>query len=128
MGLLNSLAGKVLGSTNGIALAAMEIFNKNGGLSGILDQFKAAGFSEQVASWVGLGDNLPISAEQITRALGDDQLAKIATKLNIEPAVLSNKIAQHLPSIVDKMTPNGEVGANSNNLLGVMLSLLKQQN
>lgn len=128
MGLLNSLAGKVLGSTNGIALAAMEIFNKNGGLSGILDQFKAAGFSEQVASWVGLGDNLPISAEQITRALGGDQLAKIATKLNIEPAVLSNKIAQHLPSIVDKMTPNGEVGANSNNLLGVMLSLLKQQN
>ena len=128
MGLLNSLAGKVLGSTNGIALAAMEIFNKNGGLSGILDQFKAADFSEQVASWVGLGDNLPISAEQITRALGGDQLAKIATKLNIEPAVLSNKIAQHLPSIVDKMTPNGEVGANSNNLLGVMLSLLKQQN
>ena len=128
MGLLNSLAGKVLGSSNGLALAAMEMFNKNGGLVGILDQFKAAGFSEQVASWVGLGDNLPISAEQITRALGDDQLAKIATKLNIEPAVLSNKIAQHLPSIVDKMTPNGEVGANSNNLLGVMLSLLKQQN
>ena len=128
MGLLNSLAGKVLGNTNGIALAAMEMFNKNGGLVGILDQFKAAGFSEQVASWVGHGDNLPISAEQITRVLGDDQLAKIATKLNIEPTVLSNKIAQHLPSIVDKMTPNGEVGANSNNLLGVMLSLLKQQN
>ena len=128
MGLLNSLAGKVLGNTNGIALAAMEMFNKNGGLVGILDQFKAAGFSEQVASWVGQGDNLPISAEQITRVLGDDQLAKIATKLNIEPTVLSNKIAQHLPSIVDKMTPNGEVGANSNNLLGVMLSLLKQQN
>ena len=105
----------------------MEMFNKNGGLVGILDQFKVAGFSEQVASWVGRGDNLTISAEQITRVLGQDQLAKIATKLNIEPVLLSSQIAQHLPNVVDKITPNGEVGANSSNLLGVMLSLLKQQ-
>lgn len=126
MGLLNSLAAKALGGSNGFALAAMEMFNKNGGLSGILDQFKAAGFSEQVASWVGHGDNLPVSAEQITRVLGEDQLAKIATKLNMEPTVLSNKIAQHLPKVVDKMTPNGELGANPSNLLSVMASLLKQ--
>ena len=56
MGLFDSVAGAVLGKLGGqqggMAQVAMEIFNNNGGLSGIVDKFKAGGLSEQVASWV----------------------------------------------------------------------------
>ncbi len=106
MGLFDNLAGAVLGKLGGeqgnMAQAAMEMFNQNGGLSGILEKLKASGFAEQAASWVGTGENLPISAEQISSALGDGAIAEMAAKFGITPEELSSKIAQYLPVIVDK--------------------------
>jgi uncharacterized protein YidB (DUF937 family) len=49
------------------------------------------------------------SADQISHALGSDQVKALAALL---------------PSIVDKLTPNGQVG-ESGNLLSAALSLLK---
>lgn len=129
MGLFDNLAGAVLGKLGGeqgnMAQAAMEMFNQNGGLSGILEKLKASGFAEQAASWVGPGENLPISAEQISSVLGDSAIAEMAAKFGIAPEVLSSKIAQYLPVIVDKMTHDGEVGTNSGSLLSTVLSMLK---
>lgn len=53
------------------------------------------------------------------------QLLKWQQKFGITPEVLSTQIAQHLPSVIDKMTPNGEVGADSGNLLSTVLGMLK---
>ncbi len=130
MSLFDSVAGAVLGKVmggnqGGMAQVAMEMFNQNGGLSGILEKFKAGGFAEQAASWVGKGENLPISAEQISSVLGSGTIAEMAAKFGLSPEVLSSQIAQHLPSVVDKMTPNGEVTADSGGLLGTVLGMLK---
>ncbi len=130
MGLLDGLAGQIFGkvmggNTDGIAAAAMEMFNNNGGLSGILDKLKEGGLGEQAASWVGKGENLPISAEQISSVIGDGQIAQMAAKFGLTPELLSSEIAEHLPGVIDKMTPNGEVGADSGGLLGSVLGMLK---
>ena len=129
MGLFDSVAGAVLGKLGGeqggMAQIAMEMLNQNGGLSGILEKFKAGGLAEQAASWVGKGENLPISADQISSILGSGAIAEMAAKFGITPEVLSSQIAQHLPSVVDKMTPNGEVPADSGNLLSSVLGMLK---
>lgn len=129
MGLFDSVAGAVLGKLGGeqgrMAQIAMDLFNQYGGLSGILEKFKENGMAEQAASWVGKGTKLPISAEQISSVLGNSAVAEMAAKFGITPEELSSKIAEHLPSIVDKMTPDGEVPANSGNLLGTLLSMLK---
>lgn len=129
MGLFDSVAGAVLGKLGGeqggMAQIAMEMLNQNGGLSGVLEKFKAGGLAEQAASWVGKGENLPISADQISSILGSGAIAEMAAKFGITPEVLSSQIAQHLPSVVDKMTPNGEVPADSGNLLSSVLSMLK---
>ena len=129
MGLLDSIAGAVLGKLGGeqggMAQVALDMFNQNGGLSGILDKFKEGGLAEQAASWVGKGENFPISAEQISSVLGSDAIAGMAAKFGIEPADLSAKIAEHLPTVIDKMTPNGEVEAGSGDLLRTVLGLLK---
>jgi uncharacterized protein YidB (DUF937 family) len=130
MGLFDSVAGAVIGKLGGdqssMAQMAMELFNQNGGLSGVLDKVKAGGFADQAASWVGKGDNLPISADQISSVLGSGAIAEMAAKFGITPDVLSSQIAQHLPSVIDKMTPNGEVGAGSSSLLGSVLSMLNK--
>ena len=130
MGLFDSVAGAVLGKVmggeqGGMAQVAMEMFNQHGGLNGILEKFKSGGLGDVAASWVGTGANLPISAEQISSVLGNGQIAELAAKFGITPDVLSSQIAEHLPSVVDKMTPNGEVPADSGNLLNTVLGMLK---
>ncbi len=129
MGLFDNIAGAVLGKMGGeqggIAQAAMEMFNQNGGIAGVLDKFKAGGLAEQAASWVGKGENLPVSAEQISSVLGIGAIADMAAKFGISPETLSAQIAQHLPTVIDKMTPNGTVEGESGNLLSTVLGMLK---
>ena len=129
MGLLDSVAGAVLGKlggdSGGMAQVAMEMFNNNGGVGGILDKFKEGGLAEQAASWVGKGENLPVSADQISSILGSGAIADMAAKFGIDPSTLSAQIAQHLPTVVDKLTPNGAVEAESGGLLSTVLGMLK---
>jgi len=124
--LVGSVLGKVMGDKAGMAQVAMEMFNNNGGLSGIVDKFKAGGLSEQVASWVGTGENIAVSPEQISSVMGEGAIADMAAKFGLSPEVLSAQIAQHLPTVVDKLTPNGEVNAESGGgLLSTVLGMLK---
>ncbi|MDP3609724.1 MAG: YidB family protein [Methylophilus sp.] len=129
MGLFDSLAGgmldKVLGEKGAMAQVAMDMLNQHGGLNGVLEKFKEGGLAEQAASWVGKGENLPITAEQIAGVLGNGTLAEMAAKFGIDANSLSAQIAEHLPAIVDKLTPNGEVPAESGNVLSTVLGMLK---
>lgn len=129
MGLFDSVAGAVLGNLGGdkgaMAQVAMDLFNQHGGLQGVLDKFNAGGLAEQAASWVGKGENLPVSADQIASVLGNGTIADIAAKLGLDASDVSSKIAEHLPQLVDKMTPDGEVNASSGNLLSTVLGMLK---
>ena len=97
MGLFDSLAGSMLGKLGGekgaIAQVAVDLFNQNGGLPGVLEKFKAAGFANEVASWVGKGANLQISAEQVTQILGSATIQTAANKLGINASEISAKIA-----------------------------------
>ncbi len=130
MGLLDGIAGDIIGKLaggqgGGIAQIAMDLLNQNGGLSGMLEKFNQGGLASQAASWVGKGENMPVSAEQIGQVLGGGQLAAMAEKFGISPEVLSGQLAQHLPGVVDKLTPDGAVPADESNLLSQVFSLLK---
>jgi len=129
MGLLDSIAGAVMGKlggqSGGMAQIALDMFNQHGGLNGVLDKLKSGGLSDQVASWVSTGENQAVSADQITSALGSSQIADLAAKFGITPEVLSGQLAQHLPDVINKLTPHGEVPADSGNLLSSVLGMLK---
>lgn len=129
MGLFDSIAGSVLekmaGDKGGMAQIAMEMLNQNGGLQGVLAKFQQGGLGNLAASWVGKGENLPISADQISSVLGNGAIAEMAAKFGINPETLSAQIAEHLPTVVDKLTPDGEVPADNGNLLSSVLGMLK---
>ncbi|HEY3299819.1 MAG TPA: YidB family protein [Methylophilaceae bacterium] len=129
MGLFDSVAGAVLGKLGGeqgsMAQMAIELLNQHGGLSGVLDKFKEGGLASQVASWVGTGENMQISGDQIAQVLGNGQLAEMAAKFGITPDVLASQLAQHLPSVVDKLTPDGSVPADTSGILGQLMGMLK---
>ncbi|WP_077037742.1 YidB family protein [Pelomonas sp. KK5] len=93
------------------------------GLGGLLAMAQQAGLGEIVASWIGTGKNLPISADQIGSLLGNGQIQDIAQRLGLPPELASQALSHLLPHAVDHLTPDGQVP--SNDMLEQGLSLLR---
>ena len=132
MGFLEDMAGKKLGSmlsssSNPLAAGVMQMINNQpGGLSGLIQQFHDKGMGGLVSSWVGTGQNLPISADQIQHVLGSEQVKELAAKAGISPDVVSSHLSELLPMLVDKLTPNGQVPQTStSSLLEEGMGMLK---
>jgi uncharacterized protein YidB (DUF937 family) len=90
---------------------------ETGGLSGLIQKMTAGGLGEHVASWIGTGSNLPISADQLQAVLGSSFVQDIASKLGINVADVSSGLASLLPTVVDKLTPDGKLPENADGLL-----------
>ena len=110
MSLFDQLGG-LLGSegNGGLLQSAQTLLNDNGGVAGLVEKFQQGGLGEIVSSWVGTGDNLAISAEQIQTVLGNEQLAGLAAKLGLDSNQVAQQVAEHLPTLIDRLTPNGEL-------------------
>jgi len=122
MGLFTTLAEMVVtgfgnpDSTQAkLANAVVKKFQTNdgGGLSALLQQLEAKGLGQVAQSWIGTGNNLPISAEQIENALGSEQVQQLAAKVGVSPDVIKSHLAEILPKIVDRLTPDGKVPASA---------------
>ena len=129
-GVLGSVLGKVMGGGqqgNALMDMAMGLLNnpQSGGLSGLLEKFKASGLGDQAASWVGTGENAPLSGDQIHNALGGDFINQIASKLGVDASQASGGLAQLLPTLIDKLTPNGAVPADGDQLAQGLAGLRK---
>jgi len=112
------------GSDPMVAGVLEMIQNHPGGLSGLVQAFHDKGLGELISSWTGTGSNLPISADQIHQVLGSQTVQALAAKAGIPADAAGSSLAQILPSLIDKLTPNGEVPAHSN-VLQMGLNLLK---
>ncbi len=129
MSLIDDLGSKAANSmlgdcSNPLATSLLHMINNTpGGLSGMLQSFHDKGLGGLVSSWVGTGQNLPISADQIQHVLGSDQVKELAAKAGISPDIASNALTQLLPTLVDKLTPNGELPQHSS-LLEMGTSIL----
>ncbi|MEH3085308.1 MAG: YidB family protein [Xylophilus ampelinus] len=103
-----------------------------GGLPGLARKFSEAGLGPIFASWIGKGENLPVSGGQVQDALGGDLIGSIAAKVGMDAAQLREMAAQWLPQIVDRLTPEGRLPAEggapgSGDLLGALGSLLQKK-
>lgn len=82
-----------------------------GGLDGLLQRFQNAGMGDAVASWIGGGPRLPISADQIRAALGGGPLRTLAEGAGLSEDETALHLSTLLPQIVDKLTPDGQLPA-----------------
>jgi uncharacterized protein YidB (DUF937 family) len=115
MGFLDSILSAVSGrgdtSSEGNQLLGVlsGLLAQSGGLQGLASKFSQSGQGDAFSSWVGMGENQPVSSNQIQEALGSDQIRAIATKMGVDPNLASQFLAEYLPKIVDKLTPTGKV-------------------
>lgn len=82
---------------------------KQGGLNAIVARLQQGGFGEQVKSWLGNGQNLPITADQLRQVLGSDMVRQLAARYNIPVDQLAQVLAQELPKAVDHASPDGKL-------------------
>ncbi|WP_231879837.1 YidB family protein [Crenobacter luteus] len=122
---LDSLRGALGGDQGALAGAVAQLLQDSGGLEGLLDKLRQGGLSEAVASWLGSGDKLPVTAEQIESVLGNETIAALAGKAGLDPQQLAAGIADYLPQLVDKLSPDGTLPAGGDDLLGQGLDALK---
>ncbi len=130
MGLLDQVTGMLGGGQNsdlGKFQAILGWVNQQGGIQAILTKFQQGGLGEIVASWISSTmTNQSISPSQITSALGSPAISDLASKLGLDAGTASSMLAQYLPTIVDKLSPDGEVKADGgSDLLSMATGLLK---
>jgi len=106
------LAGRAIPGLGGQSLSSVVtgLLGKDGkDLPGLLKKLTAGGLGDLVQSWVGKGKNQKLSADQVKSALDKSTLANIAGQLGTSEDAAASKLAGVLPSLVDKLTPDGEV-------------------
>ena len=128
MGLLDSIIGAVTasagGGSNPLFNALEGVFQQNGGMEGLKNKFTQEGLGDVFSSWVGLSENLPISAEQVQKVLGVEQIQALASQIGIEPAKAPGLLASYLPKIIDKLSPTGELPTDPAALKAGVASLM----
>ena len=114
MGILNSLESSgILGQLGAAVLPAVlgEVMGSGGqgGLNAIVAKLQQAGLGDIAKSWVGTGQNLPITADQLKQVLGSDVVRQLAAKYNIPIDQVAEVLAHQLPQAVDKASPDGKL-------------------
>ena len=110
-----------------MVLSLLANNGQGGGLAGLMEKFQAAGLGEQMNSWVGAGQNLPVSAEQLGGVFGQDQLSQMAEKMGLSTGDLGAQLSQMLPQAVDQFTPGGQAPQGGLGDLGDLLGQLMRR-
>jgi uncharacterized protein YidB (DUF937 family) len=104
------------------ALSMLANNGQTGGLSGLVERFQEAGLGNTVSSWIGTGQNVPITGAQVQQALGEGQLQQISEESGLPQNEAADSLSEMLPNLVDKLTPAGHIPQGG---LGNMSSLLE---
>ncbi len=111
---MGGILGSLLGGGNqvggmGQAMGGGMGQAMGGGLGGLMSQFEQAGLGHVAQSWVGNGQNQPVSPQQLQSVFGDSQVQNMASQAGMQPQDFLSQLSQHLPNAVNGMTPNGRL-------------------
>jgi uncharacterized protein YidB (DUF937 family) len=109
---LDSVIQELPSEQKGLISNLFEMFGgstSGGGLSGLVKAFQQGGLQGAISSWIGTGANKPVDAQQIESAVGRERLTQLASRFGMTAEQASASIAQYLPTIVDRMTPEGKL-------------------
>jgi uncharacterized protein YidB (DUF937 family) len=114
MGFMNDLTarlGGVQGSDGGVAVLH-KMVRSSGGLQGLIWKLSRSGLGQQAQSWVGTGENQPVTGSQVREAIDARQLNSIADQAGLTPEETSDQLAKVLPVVVNQATPQGQLPDN----------------
>jgi uncharacterized protein YidB (DUF937 family) len=120
VGLLEEITGAVLRSgssassdqTSALLRGVLESLggdNQDAGLEGLSRRFQQGGQTDVFSSWVGTGSNQPIGPDILSQVLKGHPIESAPQRAGLGGAAGAAILAQLLPVLIDKLTPNGQV-------------------
>lgn len=122
MGLLDQISGAVGGmlgqgqagaqgggANSGLLQQLIGMLSKPDTLNNLTSAFQGAGLGNVLQSWVGTGQNLPITGDQVKQVLGSGNVADLGARAGLNESDTSNALAGMLPQVIDKLTPDGKL-------------------
>ena len=119
-----SSAGSGSGTGNILLQLVLSMLQQQGGLGGVLGKFREAGMGAQADSWVGSGQNMNISPNQLEQVFGSGALSDIASKLGMSQDQAGSAMSQVLPELINQLTPQGQVTPDAENSVAEGLDTL----
>ncbi|MFT8897318.1 MAG: YidB family protein [Acetobacter sp.] len=77
-------------------------------IQNIVAKADEAGLGDKVRSWIGKGDNLPVTPDEIRQILGNSEVQALVSRTGLPAETLLPALSHFLPQAVDKKTPEGE--------------------
>jgi uncharacterized protein YidB (DUF937 family) len=106
------LGGGGSGATDNITKLiqpVMDMIQNNGGLQSVLSQLQNSPIGGQVASWIGTGDNQPVSSDDLAAAVGEDKVEALAQESGLPVEEVKGGLSEILPNLVNKLSPGGQI-------------------
>lgn len=133
MGLLDSVVGALAGQNRGAGggdligavIGMLANGSAVGGLGGLAERFQQGGLGDVMSSWIGTGENLPVSPGQLQDVLGSDLLGQLAQQFGLNSGDLATRLSQVLPQAVDQATPDGHLPQGGLGDIGALLGKLR---
>jgi uncharacterized protein YidB (DUF937 family) len=104
-GLFGGTAAKPTdGTTRGFVGALLT-----GGMMDLVRQFQAAGKGPVVESWIGTGENKPLTANELSTVLSEEQTAFLTERTGLTKEELLAGLSKKLPETINELTPEGRI-------------------
>ena len=121
-----------LGGNRGMLLAmllpfAMQWVQRNGGIGAVLDRFRQKGFGPQADSWVSTGPNAALKAEEVDEVVGGQELSRLSQQLGVPEREVALGLADILPEMVDRLSPEGQLPPEADEALDSGLSEVEKE-
>jgi uncharacterized protein YidB (DUF937 family) len=101
----SSLQDVVKGGLGGLLAGSVL----SGGLGNLMKEFQDRGYGEVAQSWMGTGPNQAIGPNDLENALGSEALDTVAQQTGMSRSDLLAGLSNHLPELIDQLTPNGRL-------------------
>jgi uncharacterized protein YidB (DUF937 family) len=93
----------------GAAAAPTGQQGQPGGLDVLINQFRQSGLEDVINSWIGTGNNKPISPPQLRQVLGEGRVNDLSRQTGASQDDLVSQLSKYLPGVIDRLTPNGQL-------------------
>jgi uncharacterized protein YidB (DUF937 family) len=106
---------------------AMRWVQRNGGINAVLDKFRQKGMNRQAQSWMSTGENEPIDGQAVEQVVGRDELRQMADRMGVPEEQVAQAFAEIMPQMVDKLTPEGQLPKEADEVLDESTSTLEKE-
>ena len=81
----------------------------NSGLKNLVGDLERSGQGETARSWIGTGENQPISQSDLANAVGINDIDAVAQQTGMPREQVLSSLSEHLPEFVNQLTPEGHL-------------------